>query len=96
MSIDTSSLVVMPGETHTLTCTVNTSAVLGWTFNGGLLPENVVVRGRRRPQSYLEIFGATEQNTGLYACFAHSPSEAFNGVTFAQVMYFGTFRIHVC
>lgn len=89
VTIDPNALTIMPGENHTLTCRVNTSAVLGWSFNGGLLPNNVVTKGKRGRKSTLEIFSASELNGGVYTCFTHSPSGAFDGFSFTEVTYFG-------
>ena len=76
----------------TVSCEANTSASLGWTFNGGVLPENAaVVPGSDGRSTQLAITGAVRDNTGTYACLGHTPSNAINAAAFIFTEYFGKF-----
>lgn len=88
VQVDDDFIVVMPNESYTIVCQVNTSARIGWTFNGGDLPPNAVVE-RQHSRSLLSIDGANKGNEGQYACLATSPSSAYNGIGLVYVEYNG-------
>jgi hypothetical protein len=85
---------VHPGGELTVSCRANTSATLGWAFNGGLLPDNAaVVFASDDMSSELAITGAVRENAGTYACLGHSSSTACNAAAFILVDYFGELGI---
>lgn len=86
--MDVDFIMVMPNESFTIACQVNTSARIGWTFNGGDLPANVLVE-RQHGRSLLSVDRATKENEGQYICLATSPSSAYNGVGLVYVEYNG-------
>ena len=86
--MDVDFIMIMPNENFTIACQVNTSARIGWTFNGGDLPANVLVE-RQHGRSLLSVDRATKENEGQYICLATSPSSAYNGVGLVYVEYNG-------
>lgn len=86
--MDGDFIVVMPNESYTIVCQVNTSARIGWTFNGGDLPANALVE-RQHGRSLLNIDRAKKENEGQYACLATSPSSAYEGIDLVYVEYNG-------
>ena len=79
------------GENYTITCQTNSSARIGWTFNGGMLPTNVVQAGHQRVSSSLSILSASEKNSGQFACLATSPSGAYRGIDVIHVEVYGLY-----
>ena len=86
--MDVDFLVVMPDENYTVVCQVNTSARIGWTFDGGHLPENTFVE-RQHGRSLLSVNRANKDNEGQYACLATSPSTAYSGIGILYVKFNG-------
>ena len=91
VTVDPETATVSPGAQQTFTCEANSTATLRWTFNGGLLPENVFTATTGDRNSTLMIVGATTENSGVYACLGHSPSEAFRDAAVATVEFYGMF-----
>ena len=87
--IEAITSTVSPEQTVSLVCTVNCSATLAWTFNGGSLPDNVQVNSTRGLTSSLEISRATVDNAGVYSCLAHSATEAYSGSAVLRVAFYG-------
>lgn len=84
-------VTLLPSESRSFTCTVNSSVVIRWTFNGGNLPSNAAASGTGGYQSILVIDTASPGNAGLYACLAHSQSGAFSASDTIQVLFYGTY-----
>lgn len=80
--------MVMPDESYTVVCQVNTSARIDWTFNGGDLPSNARV-DRQLGRSLLSIDRVKQGNEGQYACLATSPSSAYKGIGFLYMEFNG-------
>lgn len=95
MKVDVDFIVVMPNENYTIVCQVNTSARIGWTFNGGDLPANALVE-RQHGRSLLSIDRANKKNEGQYACLATSPSSAYNGIGLVYVEFTGILCVSSC
>ena len=62
---------------------------LAWTFNGGLLPNNTNVDTIGTNRSELVISNPGDGNTGMYACLASTPSEAFKQIAAVMVEFYG-------
>ena len=88
VEVDVDFIAVMPNENYSIVCQVNTSARLGWSFNGGDLPANAFVE-RQHGRSLLNIYYANKENEGQYACLATSPSSAYNGIALVYVEFNG-------
>ena len=82
-------LLIHPTETQSLTCKVNSSAVIRWTFNGGNLPSNIHISRTGGYKSILSINSATSDNEGVYSCLVHSQSGAFSDSAFVLVTFYG-------
>ena len=79
----------MPGENYSIICQVNTSARIGWTFDGGALPANTFQEGQHGLKSSLTILHTNRENGGQYACLATSPSGVYNGIDLIHVEFYG-------
>lgn len=87
--IEKSAERISPGLELVLSCTVNCSASLHWTFNGADLPTSAVVSNVTTFSSTVTLVGGSIGDAGVYACFAHSISEAYNAVASAIVEFYG-------
>ncbi len=91
----TAEVSLLPSQTRSFTCRVNSSAVIRWTFNGGNLPSNVQMNGTGGHTSILTIVSASSSNEGIYACLVHSQSGAFRDSSEIRVLFYGKI-LHVC
>ena len=85
VNIEVESAKFILDSNYTIKCKTNFSAAIGWTFNGGVLPANVIQGRYHGMSSSLDILYANEKNDGYYACLATSRGGAYHGTDVVHV-----------